>query len=215
MLEHVQPGQPRRISAVDHNAMVDAARDNLARRATMPSRPSGDRRTDYTVILVRNDSGEDLLQFDVLGLGQGTSDVWPTPDQNENAFLNGSPHFNGALPTEADHAGRFCIVLTPLGKDKIGPAAIAGVVPVWVNVQDADDWWADVDDGEHETLLSAASGTAQLLYKSAGGTGIMWCLARLGASPPLPPGDADYQTLNWDNTGKVWVPGPLRVMEIL
>jgi hypothetical protein len=212
MLEHVQPGQPLRIPAPDWNAMTDAARADRARRASLSGRLPGERRTDSTVILVRNDSGADLLQYDVLGLGKGTADVLPTPDDNEDAFLNGSPFFLGALPDEDVHAGRFCIILGALPKGRIGPAAIAGVVPIYVNVQDADDWWADVDDGEHETLASGTSGTAQLLYKAAGGTGNMWCMARLGHCRSIPDGTADYQVPVWDNTLKRYYPGPCRAM---
>jgi hypothetical protein len=216
-LEHVQPGQKLRIPAADYNACLDAARDLRARRAGQPGRLSGDHRTDRGLILVRNDSGEDLEAFDILGLGAATTDVWPTPDDNESAFKYGSPFFLGKLPALADHVGRFCVVLGAMAKSgdghsAIGPAAIAGVVPVHVNVLSADDWWADVDDGEHLTLRSGPSGSAQLLYKSAAGTGCMWCLARLGQG--LPPGSIDYQTLVWDNVTKRYYAGPLRAMDI-
>jgi hypothetical protein len=93
----------------------------------------------------------------------------------------------------------------------IGPAITAGVVPAYVAVQDADDWWADVNDGEHATLASGRSGAAQILYKSAGGTGLMWCLVRLG-STGLPDGNADYQVPVWDNTKKGYYAGPVRAI---
>jgi hypothetical protein len=212
-LKHVQAGELLRIAAGDYNAFVDAARANRARQGGRggPGTP-GPGGPDSTIVLVRNDTGEDLDRFDVVGLSLTIGGVWPTPDDNEDGFLSGGTFFLGELPDVAKHVGRFAVLTAALPKDAIGPAQIAGITPAWVNVQDADDWYADIDDGEHETLRSGPSGSAQLLYKSAAGTGIMWCLARLGHCAGLPPGTADYQVPVWDDVLKAWVPGPVRAM---
>jgi hypothetical protein len=214
MLQKVIPGQPLRVPAPDYNAFIDAALD-YQRRQSGTRRP-GDHATarDRGIILVQNDTGADLEQYDVVGLGQTTGGVWPTPDDNEAEFLAGGNCFSGQLPTVA-HRGRFAIVLGAMagteGQHAIGPALLAGVVPAYVAVQDSGDWWADVNDGEHATLASGRSGAAQILYKSAGGTGLMWCLVRLG-STGLPDGNADYQVPVWDNTKKGYYAGPVRAM---
>jgi hypothetical protein len=205
-LRKVRAGQKFRFPAAAYNLMVDAAQDLLSHRQDQGSNPSNPGGMGV-VIRIKNTTGEDLERYDILGI----DDVAYGPDDNEQTFLH-SPTFLGVVPTLADHVGRFAVVLTPLADGKIGRAAIAGVVPVYVNVLSADDWWADIDDGEHWTLRSGPSGSAQLLYKSAAGTGGMWCLARLGCG--LPPGDTDYQTLVWDNMTKRYYPGPLRSMDI-
>ena len=208
-LKKAQTGQPLDIPAGAYNAFVDAARDYQSRRGNRAGGPiAGD--LGGVEVLVENTSGHDLEAFDILGIGDAIDGAWPTPDDNLAAFCE-APVLKGELPA-AGHAGRFVVVLVPLAKDAIGPAAVAGVVPVYVNVQDADDWWADVEAGEHTTLLSGISGTAQLLYKSDSGTGPMWCLARLGHCRSLPDGDADYQVPVWDNTLKGYYPGPCRAM---
>jgi hypothetical protein len=127
--------------------------------------------------------GRDLEQFDILGLTQTTesaSGVWPTPTDNLDAFCEGAV-FTGHVPDLTKHEGRFAVVLEPVADGQMCRAAIAGVVPVYVSVQNEDDQWADINDGEYATLLSGASGAAQLLFKEEG-VGDKWCLARLG--PP-------------------------------
>jgi hypothetical protein len=192
-LQHVSSRDPLRIPAARANAWTDAAIDFRRRRNSRPGGALGGAAgADRCTVLVRNDSGEDVERFDVLGLG----DAWPSPDDNEVEFLAGAI-FKGALPSVATHAGRFCVVTDALLKDEIGLAVIGGIVPVYVNVLAAGDLWADVSDGEHGNLKSTKSGAtggAQLLYKSAAGTGVMWCLARLGP-PPLPAATARYQVL--------------------
>jgi hypothetical protein len=138
---------------------------------------------DLVTIRIENASDTDLDQFGILGISG--SAVFPTRSENEGEFNTG-PLFSGELPDVESHRGRFAVVLEPVANGQMCRAAIAGVVPVYVKVQDADDWWADVDDGEHATLASGKSGAAQLLYRP-GSSGSVWCLARLGGGFPYKP----------------------------
>ena len=59
-----------------------------------------------------------------------------------------------------------------------------------VNVSDEDHRYADISDAEPGYLASAEIGAAEILYKPSG-TGVLWCLVRLGVKPTelAPDGD--------------------------
>jgi hypothetical protein len=87
--------------------------------------------------------------------------------------------FKGISPTVADHLGRFAVLLEPVKQGDIGPACVAGVCIVHVDVQDEDHEYADIADGRYR-LATSDSGTARILWKE-GGTGTKWAVVRLGA----------------------------------
>jgi hypothetical protein len=184
-LQKVLPGQAMRMPAETYNRLMDMLRawmgDSLGGGAG-----SAFGRRDLVTIRIENASGYDLEQYDILGLtqaDQGAGGVWPKPADNLDAFCEGAV-FTGHVPDLTKHEGRFAVVLEPVANGQMCRAAIAGVVPVYVSVQDEADQWADINDGEYETLLSGKSGAAQLLFKEEG-VGDKWCLARLGP-PALP-----------------------------
>ena len=138
-----------------------------------------------------------------------------------------------AIPAAADHIGNFVILLEPAAGE-IGRACISGVCPVRVDVNDEDDQFADVKDGEATMLESAPTGSARIIWKESG-TGTKWAVVRLGGGAGLPPGTTDGQVLwwwqtaatpgwsvskenspdnndvlTWDSSEYTWKPGPLR-----
>jgi hypothetical protein len=62
-------------------------------------------------------------------------------------------------------------------------AAVAGVVPVQIDISDANHGFAEVKDNAAASLKSVAIGSAQILWKQTG-TGLKWALVRLNS--PLP-----------------------------
>ena len=176
ILKHVQPGEPvGPPSAAIHNAMVDAALDYRRRMGSQTSRPAV-AGSNYSVVLVRNDSEADRDRFNVLGI----DDVVITPTDNLDEFKS-RVALSGVKPTVADHVGKFVILLEPLKEGAIGRGLVSGVCPVQVDMTDAGHQWADVKDDDAGSLASSSSGIARILWADSG-TGVLWAVVRVGGS---------------------------------
>jgi hypothetical protein len=170
-LKKVRTGDPLRIPARAYNAFVDAAVD-LRHRQQAQEREAHRLRRDTDVVLVRNSTESILDRFEVLGLGGPIF----TPD---NALEVERIAFNGVVPQES-HEGRFAILLETAAPGAIVRAALGGVVPVMLEVQDPDHAFADVLPGSTDRLRSEESGGAQILWKAGSGTP-RWAIVRLPA----------------------------------
>ena len=191
-LAKVSSGDPLRIPAKVWNLVIDAVRAHLSQAG--PSGGSGGfASSDSGVVMVRNDSGADRDAFNVLGIDDVEFD--PATDLESFQYY---PILSGITPTVADHAGRFVVLLDPVAAGEIGRAVASGVVPVQVDVVAESDTFADVKDGDVASLASGATGSATILWKPAG-TGLKWCIVRLGggaiAGDGLPPGGTTGQAL--------------------
>ena len=173
-LGKVQSGEKLRIPAAAYNAFVDTALD-LRRRQQAVQQSSTTEARQTGIILVRNDSGADRGRFDVLGI----SGVVITPTDNPDAFKS-KVALVGVSPTEAQHAGRFVVLLEPIVGGKIGQACAAGVTIARVDVVDTDHKFADVSDGTAAQLKSVQGGAGAILWKESG-TGVKWAVVRIGA----------------------------------
>jgi hypothetical protein len=170
-LKKVKSGDRLAIPAATFNTFIDAANDFRRRQQDGGGGPAADRPREH--ILVRNDSGEDLDRFGILG---GDAPVI-LPADNLDEFKN-RVVLSGVTPT-ADHAGRFAVLQEPLADGAIGRACVCGVSPVQVDVIDENHGFAEVEEGETGSLQSAESGSATLLYKESG-TGLKWAVVQLG-----------------------------------
>ena len=170
----VQSGDKLRIPAAAYNAFVDTAMD-LRRRQQSQEQGAMPEQRQTGIILIRNDSGDDRGRFDVLGV----QNTVVTPTDNPDAFWN-KVVLAGVKPTEADHKGRFVVLLEPIATGNIGQAIAAGVSVARVNVTDADHKFADVSDNDAGQLTSTDSGAAAILWKESG-TGVKWAVVRIGA----------------------------------
>ena len=180
-LKKVQTGDPLRIPARAYNAFVDAARDLQGRQQEI----GGATRREFRqtgIVLVKNSSGADRDRFDVLGV----DGVIFTPTDNLDEFKN-QVVLKGITPAEDDHLGRFVVLLEPLADGEIGRACVDGVCPARIDVQDADDRFADVKDADAASLLGGAFGAASILWKEDG-TGVKWAVVRIGEEPAVPLG---------------------------
>jgi hypothetical protein len=184
----VQRGDPLRIPAETFNTFIDAAKDfrnrtqNLARRGQSDVLQSG-------IILVKNGTANDLERFHVLGIERPIF----TPAESLFSFHDQIAVL-GATPNEDHHLGRFLVLQEPLRAGMIGRAVVSGVTPVRLNVLDEEHEWADIEEGETDSLKTDTAGSAFILWKEpSGGSGyggygygygyygsLRWALVRIG-----------------------------------
>lgn len=150
------------------------------------------RETGKQFILVQNtlSSGSvpgsaDLDQFSVVGLG----DPVITPDDDLDEF-KGRIVLEAVTPTEADHKGKFALLLEPLAEGAIGRACVCGACVVQVELTDEDHEFADVTDSDATKLTSCDDGSALILWIEDAGTsvavGTKWAVVLLqGKSPDV------------------------------
>ncbi len=155
-LRKVKSGDPLRIPAPAYNAFVDAAID-LRRRQHEESREPQRLRRDSDIILVRNDSGSTVPRFGILGLDAPIVAPGNALEIERVAFI-------GVTPTSG-HAGRFAVLLETAAAGAIVRAAVGGVVPVTINVNDANHQYVDVIPGSTVRLQTAHSGAAHILWR--------------------------------------------------
>jgi len=188
-LKKVQAGQPLEIPAGTFNTFIDTARAHLARQRSTQTGTDRSYR-DPDIVLVRNDSGYDLGQFEVLGV----SGVVISPADNLNEFKS-IIVLTGVTPSLADHFGRFVVLLEPLADGEIGRACASGMCQVKINVVDETDQYADVRDGNRATLESTDRGASYIYWRQSG-TGEKWAVVKLSIpAPECPCGSSDSCSL--------------------
>lgn len=185
----VQRGDRLRIPAETFNTFIDAAKDfrnrtqNVARQRQLDLPQTG-------VVPVKNGTADDLERFHVLGIDRPIF----TPGESLFSFHD-QIAVVGIAPTEDDHLGRFLVLQEPLRAGMIGRACVSGVTPVRLNVIDEEHDWADIEDGETDSLKTDTAGSAFILWKEPpsggyGGSGygygygyygsLRWALVRIG-----------------------------------
>jgi len=186
----VRRGDPLHIPADTFNTFIDAAKDfrnrtqNLARRGQPDVLQSG-------IILVKNGTASDLERFHVLGIERPIF----TPAESLFSFHD-QIAVVGVTPNEDDHLGRFLVLQEPLRDGMIGRAVVSGVTSVRLNVLDEEHEWADIEDGETDSLKTDTAGSAFILWKEPAGSGgyggygygysygyyggLRWALVRIG-----------------------------------
>ncbi|HOI56569.1 MAG TPA: hypothetical protein PLP01_15070 [Phycisphaerae bacterium] len=157
-------------------------------------------------VVVRNDSGADRDEFDVLGIDGAL--VLPSDGAMPASQFKTSVAVKGVTPVDPDHLGRFVVLSGPVKAGAIGRGYVSGTFPVKLDVADADHQWAEIDDGSTR-LKSCATGSAAILWKESG-TGEKWALVRFDCAPGtaddpavLEPADFEQETAatdEWDIT---------------
>ncbi|MCI0333703.1 MAG: hypothetical protein L0228_10835 [Planctomycetes bacterium] len=195
-LKKVQAGERLNIPAEAYNAFIDAARATRGQQALGANADAFSRQT--TLAKVRNLTGANRERFSIVGLSQP---IVP-PADNEAEFLRQTT-FDGVMPASG-YEHRFGVLLEPLGVNKIGLAAVAGVVPVKVHFTADDHKYAVIKNGDATRLKSAASGEALILWhedfpESTEPPNItLWALVFLGAQrqPRIVAGTTNAVVLN-------------------
>lgn len=184
----VRPGEPMKIQATTWNTVVDAAREyKLSEQDRLAGELNTPRNGD--IIKVRNDSGTALRRRDVLGLDRPIFDPNDS-EKAENTFLS-EVMFVGVRP-EAEHSGRFAVMIDPTDVGRIGRAFVSGVTQVRLYVMDPDHTCADVVPGDVTALMTTETGSAQILWPLGGNPyggydydfieGPTWAVIRFGTT---------------------------------
>lgn len=180
--QKVNSGDRLRIPAVAYNSFVDAAADLRNRQRSQSSaaippdvRPG--------IVLVRNDSGRNLDQFNVVGLGG----IIIAPTDNEREFRT-HVVMSGAVPDSTKHRGKFAVLAEPIAADKFGLAYVDAICQVKLNVPAGavECPFAEILDGETAHLAMAGHGSARILWREDG-TGVKWAVVRIGPPPAMFP----------------------------
>lgn len=178
----VRAGEPLVIGATAWNAAMLAGKAELRRRAALAA-STLDPRLEPDLVLVRNDTGDDLDGFSVVGLGDPV-----TKAAARLAQFKGRGAIAGAVPTLASR-GRFAVLQEPIRDGAVGLALVSGVTVGRVFVStltEVDGDHADVADGETGFLAACGSGAARILWmepladREEGFEDKPWCILLLG-----------------------------------
>lgn len=168
MTHKVTSGDPVNFPASEFNTMLDVNQAHRQRQS-FQTPPAAGRITDN--VPVKNNSGVDVARFGILGI----DGILFSPTDNLQEFQNNFA-LKGITPA-AGHVGNFVIMQTPVANGRIGRGVVCGCTPVQVNVLETTHGFAEIKDTDATQLESAASGSAQIIYKESG-IGTKWALIR-------------------------------------
>lgn len=183
MVERFKSGQPidRALSAAflnDLSTMLEQWKRSQSGTTAGATPSTGDR--SQTVIRVKNNTGDTVPRFAVLGLGDPVID--PSAGDAQLFSFKNTTALQGETPDIDTHWGRFCVTLSPIPDGMIGEAVIAGVVPCKINVYQSVHQWADIKDGDSTQLNSDDCGTCKILWKESGTGSGKWAYVLIGES---------------------------------
>ncbi len=167
-LKKVKAGDPFKFPASTFNSFVDAALDYQARNRSGGAGSAMPTAFDAQLIaIVKNDSGEDRAQFEVLGI----DDVLFTPSDNLQEFKN-HVVLTGVTPaaessSEPGHRGKCVICAEPIKNGMVGRAYVGGCCPVYLDQIDDAHRFADFIDGDATQLQSVRIGSFQIVHAPA------------------------------------------------
>jgi len=167
-------GQPLGIPATVWNEMLEGLqwiRGQRARSGEGSVRPDP---RNTGIVLIRNDSGADRAQFDILGI----EDFVFQPSENIVAFCE-TPAFSGVVP-QGEHQGKFVVLMEPILAGGIGRAIVSGMAVVRIEFDDDGDEWCDVLRTDATKLKSGISGAAKILHYEAG-SNPRWAVIKIAA----------------------------------
>lgn len=170
----VSPGQPLSIPAAAYNAFIDAA---LAYKQSQLSQAKGGLSGAQPNVLVRNESGQNVPRFGVLGI----YDPVILPAVNAQEFQNRIA-LRGGVP----QPGRaFCISQEPIAAGAIGRCLVSGPTPVKVSIYDPDPeaQWAEPAQNNLQALRTYRGGSMRILWREPGDTGVKWAIAVFQPNP--------------------------------
>lgn len=174
----VRAGQPMRISAATHNAMVAAIAATQTQALGMAGRDVLQRfSAPPGAVLARNMSAQTIPQYGVLRLDEPAIAL-------AQIMAPGSLVMTGRAPEGGAAAQAIAIACQPMPTGDIGWAIVSGVTPARVRVHDATApsiylRRARIDvqppGSEHLHLRASASGGANILWR-APGSGVVWAV---------------------------------------
>ena len=165
----VKSGDPLVIPAAAYNAMLDAAIANM-RSQGKPSQVRGEQGLH---VLVRNETGYPLEQFEILGIDGPVFHPRNQPD----AFQQ-TPVLRGVVPKEK-HKGKFVVVQEPATPGSVVRACVSGLTVARVYTEESQPKACDIEEGYTYDFTGGSTGGASVLWIEEG-TGEKWALIRIG-----------------------------------
>lgn len=132
--------------------------------------------------ILQNDTGSDVADFHVFGLGAlRVVSLSTDPQQLRRKLV-----FDAEAPVKATHGTKFAITWEPIKVGREGYGVIVGLVPVRINVTDEDHEFAAIDDADATRLASDGSEGVPIVWKESG-TGEKWGVVNLGGGSGTAP----------------------------
>jgi hypothetical protein len=161
------------ISAAGWNRTQEAADIVLNTRGGQAAGEPRDFDRAANLVLVRNNTGQSVPRFGVLGItgveidpSGGTLTGTNAASIRAREFAR-RPLLVGNIPNSS-HTETFVVLVEPVAANGIVRAAVSGAFACLVNVIDASHKFATVKSGDREQLESTACGVLQLIWKEAG-----------------------------------------------
>jgi len=173
MIPRVQPGQPVRDSASDHNLIADAA--NAFAESRWGDTFTGRQRwRSHDLVRMENGTGADQA----VGRALALTNPLAGPSSDFPQFVG---RFNFLGDFSDGSICQFGVLIEPTPAGEIKYAAVSGIVAALVQITDASHQFVCLP--RNSTILrSVATGYTRILWK-AGATGLQWCyLLLLGGS---------------------------------
>lgn len=128
------------------------------------------------VVYIRNNTGSNLSQFSIVGIGGPAIDSNVTYGEFQREVIL------SATTPGATHYGKFAVTIDAIPVGECGLACVSGVVQCKVDLDEEAHRYADLEVGNVGALVSRQSGSAEILWRLAETGDGTWCIVRLGNS---------------------------------
>ena len=163
------PHRPLQMSSRVWNELIDQAQG-------MDFQGSGGPFTPGAGVALRNDSGDHVDKYGILGLDK----PYILATENEQAFHE-QIRFSGVTPIAGIHEGRFAVATGPIANGQIGRGYISGHCLVRMTINpEAPLPCAEIADDDTAALANVAAGSAAVLWHEDNGEGEQWAVIRFG-----------------------------------
>lgn len=137
--------------------------------------------TSRPPIIVKNTTYSDLPRFSILGIDGPIF----TPSDNEEAFKS-RLGLSGVSPALPDHFQKFVLLTRPIAAGDLGPAVVAGVVPVLLYKRSENHRYAHIANDNTHYLLSDNIGYPILwIDDETSSYNCNWALVAIGGAANL------------------------------
>lgn len=166
-LRKVSAGEPLAISATTWNQLVGIV------SRSQGSGQNGTRGFRQSVTcIIRNDTGGDLPQYGIVGLGDP---VIPY-DATGSDFFD-SIVLKGVLAAGGDYDLKWGVTLSPIAAGEFGAVVVQGLT--YAKLDSASEQAGPTEEGDVDFLTEADCGLARVLWRDAG-SGNKWAVICLG-----------------------------------
>lgn len=140
-----------------HNAIAD-----LLSKSETSSGFGIENNRDPTTLLIRNDTGAELPQFGIVGIGSPLV----SPSDNLTAFMNRLA-FAGLSPVQSTYRYKFGVTLGPIAMGATGLVRVSGLTHCWINGSTTPSFAGPASPTNVNYLVSASCG-ARVIYRTSG-----------------------------------------------